>query len=462
MDLIATTGARRASLVPCQGPEPLGCRISTPPIFRALPGGCPEYQGDPAGSADRRGPGQHLCQRGAFSGGHLASARRGRGVLQGAEGLRSWPCAVCWRSGRSAGGSTLRDYAGTGGELGYFQHRFRVYDREDQPAPPGLPGRRATDRSDRPLELLLRGLPKLICQGRTLAVRSAHLYRDAMALRLRSILLAAPTSLLAGAAEAPPLWVVHGAHCTIYLFGSVHILPPDLNWEPGRLERAVAHAQEICLRNLLDNASMTDASQAAETRGCNRRARPFPPNSPPPTVPGWSNWRRPTPCPWRSWIVFSPGSRRYGCRWPATATWALRANWGGAQDPAGRAAPGPPAGFRNAAGADRLSGRRRVVFDQIASLEETFGELEVGPDGFVRLVQAWMTGDLKGLSAEALDPLSKAAPAVYQTMVVRRNEHWRDAVLARLDQPGRGGHGCRPATPIGPEGVARPSCANAG
>jgi len=31
-----------------------------------------------------------------------------------------------------AGGSTLRDYAQTDGSLGYFQHAFRVYDREDQ------------------------------------------------------------------------------------------------------------------------------------------------------------------------------------------------------------------------------------------------------------------------------------------------------------------------------------------
>jgi len=31
------------------------------------------------------------------------------------------------------GGSTLRDYAGADGALGYFQHRFRVYDHEDQP-----------------------------------------------------------------------------------------------------------------------------------------------------------------------------------------------------------------------------------------------------------------------------------------------------------------------------------------
>ncbi len=32
-----------------------------------------------------------------------------------------------------AGGSTLRDYAGADGALGYFQHRFRAYGREGQP-----------------------------------------------------------------------------------------------------------------------------------------------------------------------------------------------------------------------------------------------------------------------------------------------------------------------------------------
>lgn len=40
-----------------------------------------------------------------------------------------------------AGGSSLRDYRQADGELGYFQHTFRVYDREGQPcATPGCTG----------------------------------------------------------------------------------------------------------------------------------------------------------------------------------------------------------------------------------------------------------------------------------------------------------------------------------
>jgi formamidopyrimidine-DNA glycosylase len=34
-----------------------------------------------------------------------------------------------------AGGSTLRDFAHADGSLGYFQHRFKVYDREGEPCP---------------------------------------------------------------------------------------------------------------------------------------------------------------------------------------------------------------------------------------------------------------------------------------------------------------------------------------
>ncbi|MEM7667643.1 MAG: bifunctional DNA-formamidopyrimidine glycosylase/DNA-(apurinic or apyrimidinic site) lyase [Pseudomonadota bacterium] len=44
----------------------------------------------------------------------------------------------------AAGGSSLRDFRQADGELGYFQHTFRVYDREDKPCT--RPGCRGTIR----------------------------------------------------------------------------------------------------------------------------------------------------------------------------------------------------------------------------------------------------------------------------------------------------------------------------
>jgi formamidopyrimidine-DNA glycosylase len=42
----------------------------------------------------------------------------------------------------AAGGSSLRDYVQPDGELGYFQHAWKVYGREGAPCPdcPGAPG----------------------------------------------------------------------------------------------------------------------------------------------------------------------------------------------------------------------------------------------------------------------------------------------------------------------------------
>jgi uncharacterized protein YbaP (TraB family) len=72
-------------------------------------------------------------------------------------------------------------------------------------------------------------------------------------------LLAAP----AGAAEAvqapqshPALWRVSGAHATVYLLGSVHILSPALNWRDGRIDAAIAASDTFYFETALDPAAI--------------------------------------------------------------------------------------------------------------------------------------------------------------------------------------------------------------
>jgi formamidopyrimidine-DNA glycosylase len=70
------------------------------------------------------------------------SPRRAAGTLARSNGA---PTARADRLGKiipqvlneavEAGGSSLRDHRQTDGTLGYFQHRFRVYDREGEPCP---------------------------------------------------------------------------------------------------------------------------------------------------------------------------------------------------------------------------------------------------------------------------------------------------------------------------------------
>ena len=61
-----------------------------------------------------------------------------------------------------AGGSSLRDHKRTDGELGMFQHQFRVYDREGEQVPDArLPRHRQTHRAERAFDVLLSGMPEM-------------------------------------------------------------------------------------------------------------------------------------------------------------------------------------------------------------------------------------------------------------------------------------------------------------
>src|ERR1700736_5687203 len=85
------------------------------------------------------------------------------------------------------------------------------------------------------------------------------------ALRLLPLLL---LGLVAAPARAqPPVWVVHGPHATVVLFGSVHLLPAGLDWEPPRLKAALAGASDLWFEVPIDDATALAAAQEATRRG---------------------------------------------------------------------------------------------------------------------------------------------------------------------------------------------------
>ena len=63
---------------------------------------------------------------------HRDRSRRAERARAGCWSMRSRRCS---NDAIEAGGSSLRDHRRTDGELGDFQHNFRVYDREGKPCP---------------------------------------------------------------------------------------------------------------------------------------------------------------------------------------------------------------------------------------------------------------------------------------------------------------------------------------
>ena len=91
-------------------------------------------QGGVARPACRRRTRQHLCLREPVRIRNLAPPpRRQCGAARAGRLARAIRETLA--SAIDAGGSTLRDHAAPDGELGYFQHRFKVYGREGEPCP---------------------------------------------------------------------------------------------------------------------------------------------------------------------------------------------------------------------------------------------------------------------------------------------------------------------------------------
>ncbi len=66
-------------------------------------------------------------------------------------------------------------------------------------------------------------------------------------LKVVSALLAACMLWSAAARAEPPLWIVRSGTATVYLFGTVHMLPHDIVWRTPRLDDALSSADALWL-----------------------------------------------------------------------------------------------------------------------------------------------------------------------------------------------------------------------
>jgi formamidopyrimidine-DNA glycosylase len=140
MDLIPTDKLAEHPWFARMGPEPLAPGFDTDVLVQAFKN---RKQGPKTLLLDQRvvaGLGNiYVCE--ALHRAHVSPLKPAGGIKRQKLSALVEAIKAVLAEAVEAGGSSLRDYAGTGGELGYFQHRFRVYDREGQACPtPGCKG----------------------------------------------------------------------------------------------------------------------------------------------------------------------------------------------------------------------------------------------------------------------------------------------------------------------------------
>jgi formamidopyrimidine-DNA glycosylase len=140
MDLIPTDGLEQHPFFKNMGPEPLGPGLTAPYLAEVFAG---RKQSPKTLLLDQRivaGLGNIYVSEALHRAGVSPTKPAGKVPKKKLEPLVQAIRDVL-EEAIEAGGSSISDYAAADGALGYFQHRFRVYDREGAPCPtPGCRG----------------------------------------------------------------------------------------------------------------------------------------------------------------------------------------------------------------------------------------------------------------------------------------------------------------------------------
>ncbi len=134
MDLAHAGRIEEHALLRHMGPEPLAAAFDGPALARRLAGKDTPIK---AALLDQRvvaGLGNiYVCE--ALFHADLSPRRRAGSVQRVRAARLARAIQEVLEAAIAAGGSSLRDYVQASGELGYFQHRFAVYDRAGLPCP---------------------------------------------------------------------------------------------------------------------------------------------------------------------------------------------------------------------------------------------------------------------------------------------------------------------------------------
>lgn len=242
--------------------------------------------------------------------------------------------------------------------------------------------------------------------------------------------------LPAAAIARPALWAVKDADTTIYLFGTVHLLPNDADWHDATLDRAVADSQALyieltdddpgnmmalVLRYGLDAAHPLsihlDADEQQRLRTVATEAG----------VPGGMqalNVMR----PWLAALTL-------------TTAPLLKAGLDPEHGVDKQLKAQMSAAGKQVFGLETAEQQMRFLADmpqevQLDFLRSAMRDADKGPTQLIRLIDAWKNGDVATIARLEDEDMRQTAPELYQRLLVQRNEAWATKIAALLQQPG--------------------------
>ena len=241
---------------------------------------------------------------------------------------------------------------------------------------------------------------------------------------------------------SPALWSISDADSTVYLFGTVHILPPQLEWRTAAVDAALqdseivyfeadavsaeAQAQtQVLIPQLgLNEPGVTLSSLISDEAKANMAAIAQSIGAPPEMLASQMDPLKP---------------------WLASLTLAILQIQAGGYDPTSGVEYKLTAAAQEAGKTfgyfETLEEQLRFFADmpletQVADFEVGIAQMVDNPDVLTEMVQAWAVGDMATLDEVFNEGMRDSSEELYQTLIVQRNRHWIpqiEAVLAGSD-----------------------------
>lgn len=245
--------------------------------------------------------------------------------------------------------------------------------------------------------------------------------------------------LIAGSAFADPsLWHIQDEDSDIYIFGTVHILRPGIDWQTEAVMDAFEAADTVYFEAPVNDPAQAQAMQQAVL------ANAMNPNG----VTLSSLVSEET---WRQIEALAARLGGSAAQFEAIRPWVATIQLGIGYIRS--------AGYEPDSGVEATlwpmaneSGKTLAYFEtiqeqigffanlpseiEVRMLEETMAEFEAGPEQLDRLVDAWANGDQATINEVMNGQMREESPEVHDIIIVQRNQRWAEEIAGLLDGSG--------------------------
>jgi len=261
------------------------------------------------------------------------------------------------------------------------------------------------------------------------------LFRRALAAIGLATIVAAPAA--PAPAARPALWQVSDADTTIYLFGTIHLLPENYQWRTAKFDDALARSQQLVVETIVDDkhpeAMMSAmAGMAFNTPNLKPLALRVPPTKraalaaavkasgyPPQALDRMETWAA-------AFVLLGDQFRGMGLKAGEGVEQTLKNAF---------ATTGKPIGELET-NAEQLGFFDRLPESaQLALLEGAIDKPKDMTSDFNQMLAAWSRGDVNSIAATFNRDLAESPP-LRDSLIKRRNANWSRWVEQRMATPG--------------------------